>query len=226
MLNFGSLPHSSPARRRLISVNNNSPLSAKLSWRATASLDSEADVFDVKVTVNQPPKGYEERRGPHAKPKATLSATAGGGGGGAAAAADAIARQPSSVEVEEEADDGWEPHQWVTLTFLDKEAPPLPFRVTPLAVMMKPHTTAQFEVEYDPPKFPEVSKALLVAKLEYQVRVRHLECVCICVACVRCVFVYVCGVCLVCVCMCVWCCVWCCVCCVCACARLCVCLCF
>ena len=35
LLSFGTMPHSSAPRRRVISVQNNSPLTAKLSWRAT-----------------------------------------------------------------------------------------------------------------------------------------------------------------------------------------------
>jgi len=55
------------------------------------------------------------------------------------------------------------------VAFKEKTYPPLPFRVTPLSVDIKPRSIAKFEVEYDPPTAAQLSKALLVSKVDWKV---------------------------------------------------------
>ena len=133
LLNFGTMPHSSASRRRVISIQNNSPLPAKLSWRATANANKEPDFFEVKFNFMDEPKGAA-----------------------IASSGQADAAQQAS-------------HNWVFVAFNEKTHPPLPFRITPLSADIEPRSLAKFEVEYDPPQAAELSKALLISKVEWKV---------------------------------------------------------
>lgn len=143
LLNFGTMPHSSASRRRVISVKNNSPLPAKLSWRAAANADKEPDFFEVKFNfVDEPKKSASSDN-----------------------SEDAQQQQQQQTS-----------HNWVSIAFNEKTHPPLPFRITPLSADIEPRSLAKFEVEYDPPQAAELSKALLISKVDWKVCLSALPC--------------------------------------------------